>query len=160
MSLLKILVSGAVAGFAATFPMSAVMLVGREFLPEREQYLLPPSQIVSQVAQKVGVEEAKAGPEHTLIAAVSHFAYGAACGAVYAALPHRILPLPALKGSLFGLTVWGGSYSGLLPALEILSPATEHPVGRNILMITAHIVWGVYHGALDKLLGTTVSGRK
>ena len=48
MSLLKLLVKGTVAGFTATFPMSAVMMLGRELLPQREQYWLPPSQIVSQ----------------------------------------------------------------------------------------------------------------
>ena len=148
MSLLKLLVKGAVAGFTATFPMSAVMMLGRELLPQREQYWLPPSQIVSQVAKKVGLKEAKDGPEYTLITVLSHFAYGAACGTVYAALPHRILPLPALKGSLFGLIVWSSSYLGLLPAFEILSPATRHPAGRNALMIIAHIVWGSTLGVL------------
>jgi putative membrane protein len=53
-----------------------------------------------------------------------------------------------LKGSLFGLIVWSGSYLGLLPGLEILSPATRHPAGRNALMIIAHIVWGSTLGVL------------
>jgi hypothetical protein len=30
-----------------------------------------------------------------------------------------------------------------VPALEILAPATRHPWRRNLLMIMAHVVWGV-----------------
>lgn len=139
---------GALAGFAATLPMSVVMLAAREFLPPHEQYPLPPSEIVSDVAEKAGAEEAAAGPDHTLLTTAAHFAYGAAAGGLYAALPHRISPFPALNGTLFGLAVWTGSYLGLLPALGILRPATEHPARRNALMIAAHIVWGSTLGVL------------
>jgi putative membrane protein len=142
------LASGALAGFLATFPMSGVMLAARELLPAHEQYPLPPSEIVSEVADKTGAEEIEAGPDHTLATAVSHFAYGAAAGAVYTLLPHQISPFPALNGTAFGLAVWAGSYLGLLPALGILRPATEHPARRNALMIAAHVVWGSTLGVL------------
>lgn len=142
------LANGALAGFVATFPMSAVMLTARELLPPHEQYPLPPSQIVSEVADKTGVEEVEAGPDHSLATTVAHFAYGAAAGALYAALPHRIFPSPTLNGTAFGLAVWTGSYLGLLPALGILRPATEHPARRNALMIAAHVVWGSALGVL------------
>lgn len=148
MSTQTALMNGALAGFAATLPMSAVMLAAREFLPPQEQYPLPPSEIVSDVAQKAGAEEAAAGPEHNLLTTTAHFAYGAAAGALYAVLPHQVSPSPALNGTLFGLAVWAGSYLGLLPALGILRPATEHPARRNALMIAAHVVWGSTLGAL------------
>ena len=56
------------------------------------------------------------------------------------------------KGIAFGLGVWTASYLGLLPALGILKPATQHPLRRNLLMIGAHVVWGaslagLYHTA-------------
>ncbi|MBE7549582.1 MAG: DUF1440 domain-containing protein [Anaerolineales bacterium] len=142
------LANGALAGFIATLPMSAVMLAARELLPLHEQYPLPPSEIVSEVADKTGVEEVEAGPEHSVATTVAHFAYGAAAGALYAALPYRIFPSAALNGTAFGLAVWTGSYLGLLPALGILTPATEHPARRNALMIAAHVVWGLTLGVL------------
>lgn len=142
------LANGALAGFVATLPMSAVMLAARELLPLHEQYPLPPSEIVSEVAHKTGVEEVEAGPEHSAATAVAHFAYGAAAGTLYAALPHRIFPSAALNGTAFGLAVWTDSYLGLLPALGILTPATEHPARRNALMIAAYMVWGSTLGVL------------
>lgn len=68
------LANGALAGFIATLPMSAVMLAARELLPLHEQYPLPPSEIVSEVADKTGVEEVEAGPEHSVATTVAHFA--------------------------------------------------------------------------------------
>lgn len=41
-----------------------------------------------------------------------------------------------------GAAIWAGSYFGWVPALGILTPASEHPRRRNALMIAAHIVWG------------------
>jgi putative membrane protein len=40
------------------------------------------------------------------------------------------------------------SYLGLLPALGILRPATEHPERRNALMIVAHLIWGSITGLI------------
>jgi putative membrane protein len=139
---------GALAGFVATAPMSAFMWTARELLPPPEQYPLPPNQIVADVAAKTGMGEAAAGPDHVLATAAAHFGYGAAAGALYTALPHQLSPSPALNGALFGLLVWSGSYLGLLPALGILRPATEHPARRNALMIAAHVVWGATLGMM------------
>ena len=44
------------------------------------------------------------------------------------------------RGALFGLTVWAGSYLGLVPALQLLAPATRHPWRRNVLMDLVEIV--------------------
>lgn len=55
-----------------------------------EQYPLPPREIVSEVADKTGVEEVEAGPDPGIATTVAHFAYGAATGALYAALPPRM----------------------------------------------------------------------
>lgn len=158
--LLQQLVNGALAGFGATLPMSAVMWLGRELLPPAEQYPLPPSEIVADVAAKAGAEEATAGPEHNLATVAAHLGYGAAAGALYAVLPHQLSPSAALNGTLYGLMVWGGSYLGLLPALGILRPATEHPAGRNILMITAHLVWGSVLGVTEDYLNQPENHRE
>jgi hypothetical protein len=47
-----------------------------------------------------------------------------------------------MTGVALGLGVWTASYLGVLPALGILRPATEHPARRTALMIAAHVVWG------------------
>lgn len=142
------LFNGAVAGFIATAPMSAAMLVMHKFLPPHEQYPLPPREITEKVAEKVGVEEQMIESEETVVTIVSHFAYGAAAGALYATVAGKIPAPPALGGAVFGLGVWAGSYLGGLPALGILRPATEHPARRNALMIAAHLIWGSTTGVL------------
>lgn len=138
---MKRLIEGAVAGTGATVPMTVGMVWMHRKLPPEQQYPLPPRQIIENIApEQVPPEQRK---NATL---VSHFAYGAACGAIY-----RILPLPGNRiatGMLFGLAVWAGSYLGWLPAAGILPPATEHPKERNALMISAHLIWGASLGAL------------
>ena len=144
--------SGAVAGFAATAPMTVAMELMHRRLPWWERYPLPPSQIVSRLAKATGLRKHMDRQEHLAVTIVSHFAYGAAAGAGYA-LVARPLPLPAaLKGILFGLVVWTVSYLGWLPSVSILPSATEQPQRRNALMIAAHVVWGLVMGTLvDRL---------
>ena len=79
-----------------------------------------------------------------------HFAYGTAAGALYATFARKLRFSPVLRGIGYGLVVWTISYLNLLPALRILRPATEHPAGRNALMIAAHVVWGAALGVLTE----------
>jgi uncharacterized membrane protein YagU involved in acid resistance len=85
---------------------------------------------------------------------LSHFAYGATCGAIYGPLSGRLGGGGVIGGVAFGLAVWTGSYLGWLPAAGILTPATEHPGRRNALMIAAHVVWGAAAGVLVEQLTT------
>lgn len=140
------LLSGALAGCIATAPMTASMELMYRLLPRQEQYPLPPSEITTELTDQVGVRENLDTDEHVGLTLVNHFAYGAAAGALYGPLA-KYLPLPpAAKGVAFGLVVWTVSYLGLLPALGILRPATQHPARRNLLMILAHVVWGSVTG--------------
>lgn len=136
-------VRSAVAGCAATLPMTVWMLVAQHFLlPRKERYPLPPELITENAAQTVGLE-AVTDNEAALHATslVNHFAYGAVAGSLYA--PLSPLPGPSLvKGIGLGVVVWAGSYLGLLPALGLLSSAKHHPARRNLLMIAAHLIWG------------------
>ena len=144
---------GALAGLAATAPMTLAMKLLHEQLPREERYPLPPRQVTEGLAEAAGVNEHLGEDERVAATWVSHFAYGATCGALYGALSgERLDEQPALAGIGFGLTVWAGSYLGWLPAAGILSPATEHPARRNALMIAAHVVWGATTGvALERL---------
>ena len=110
-----------------------------------------PREITEEVEEVADLRGSLDEPQHVALTLVNHFAYGAGAGAVYG--PSRAVPAPpALKGAAFGLGVWSVSYLGLMPALGVLSPATEHPGRRNALMIAAHLVWGSATGILfDRL---------
>ncbi len=84
----------------------------------------------------------------------SHFGYGALCGALYAMLQESLRMHSSLKGGLAGLALWVGSYLGWLPAMGILSSAVRHPWRRNLLMIVAHLIWGVTLGEVTRKLNT------
>ena len=127
------LVAGAIAGFAATVPMTAAMRRLHHGLETEDRYPLPPREIIGSVAP--GLSRASA-PEVTIAA---HFAYGAACGAGLAA----VAPKPTLAdGGAGGLGSWLASYLGWIPAFGILRPAIRHPAPRNRLMILSHVMWG------------------
>jgi uncharacterized membrane protein YagU involved in acid resistance len=144
---------GALAGLAATGPMTLAMKLMHEQLPREEQYPLPPRQVTEGLAEKAGVDEHLDEEEKEAATWVSHFAYGATCGALYGAVSgEKVDEHAMLAGVGFGLAVWAGSYLGWLPAAGIISPATEHPARRNALMIAAHAVWGAGVGvAVERL---------
>jgi uncharacterized membrane protein YagU involved in acid resistance len=134
---------GALAGLAATAPMTLAMKLMHEQLPPEEKYPLPPRQVTEAVAEKAGVNRQLDEDDREKATWVSHFAYGTACGALYGALSGETLDEhPLAAGAGFGLAVWAGSYLGWLPAAGIISSAKEHPPRRNALMIAAHLVWG------------------
>ena len=138
---------GALAGLAATAPMTLAMKLMHEQLPREEQYPLPPRQVTEGMAEKAGVNEQLDEDDREAATWASHFAYGAACGALYGALSGEGVDRhPVLAGVSFGVAVWAGSYLGWLPAAGIIAPATEHPPRRNALMIAAHVVWGATTG--------------
>ncbi|HEY0087158.1 MAG TPA: hypothetical protein VGB65_14765 [Allosphingosinicella sp.] len=131
------LVIGAIAGFVGTMAMTSAMQRLHKRLPERERYPLTPREIVDSTAEKAGVSLGNEAAKDITTAA--HFAYGAAMGALIAAMN----PEPSKKtGAAAGLLVWLASYLGWIPAMNVLEPATEHPRRRNLLMIGVHLVWG------------------
>ena len=143
------LLAGGLAGLAASIPMALVMMSLNRFLPKREYSPLPPKQITAEVARRTGVEESVPpgrswGPATWL----AHLGYGAATASLYPAIT-RPLPFPAvLRGMLFALLIWAGSYLGWLPALDILPSAAQQPARRNTIMILSHLVWGSLLGLL------------
>lgn len=126
------LVVGGIAGFVATMAMTAAMRRLHAKLPAKERYPLPPREIVDATL----APSRAAAPDLTLVA---HFAYGAGCGALLAALN----PRPGrVGGALAGGAIWLTSYMGWIPGFAILEPATRHPLRRNAAMIAAHLSWG------------------
>lgn len=127
------LLLGAIAGFVATAAMTSAMARLHRRLPDAERYPLPPRETTEVVAG--GVDDALVTDE----AMAAHFLYGAATGAIVAAID----PRPGIaRGMLAGVGIWAGSYFGWVPGLGILKPASDHPARRNALMIGAHLVWG------------------
>ena len=131
------LLIGGIAGFVGTMAMTAAMRRLHRRLPAGQRYPLTPREIVDSGAEQIGVElESEAAKDVTTAA---HFAYGAACGAMIAAMN----PDPKKRtGAAAGVAVWLASYMGWIPAVGTLEPATRHPARRNLLMIGVHLVWG------------------
>lgn len=147
------LLAGAIAGTAATVPMTALMVYLHRRIPPGERRMLPPKQVAGKMASEAGAEDL-VDREDKLLATtgVTHFGYGAANGAVYATIaPHIDLPAEA-KGAAFGLALWAGSYLGWLPAAGIRPPATRRPASENGMMIAAHIVYGLVLGKVTESL--------
>ena len=137
---------GALAGIAATVPMTVLMLEWHRRLPQSEKYPLPPREIFDELIERAEIDDKLREPEKANLAVAGHFAYGAANGVLYRILIEKPT---AANGAAFALTLWAWSYLGWLPALRILRPATEHPQERNALMISAHIVWGASLGLIS-----------
>ena len=131
------LLIGAIAGFVGTMAMTSAMRRLHRTLPAEERYPLTPREIVDSTAEAAGADLPDEAAKDITTAA--HFAYGAAMGALIAAMN----PDPSKRtGAAAGVAVWVASYLGWIPALNILEPATRHPPRRNLLMIGVHLVWG------------------
>jgi uncharacterized membrane protein YagU involved in acid resistance len=131
------LLIGGIAGFVGTLVMTSAMARGHRRLPPEERYPLTPREIIDSVGEQAGLAPGNEAAKDATLAA--HFLYGAACGALIAAVDAR----PSeTKGAAAGVGVWLASYLGWIPGVGILKPATEHPLRRNLLMIGSHLVWG------------------
>lgn len=151
------LLAGALAGMIAAVPMALVMAGLNKAIPAGKgprSWLskiapLPPKQIKNRLAKRSGLfglvrPQRKWGPTTWL----AHLGYGAAAASLYPVVT-RPLPVPdVLRGMLFALGVWGVSYLGWLPAVNILPPATQQPARRNVVLIASHLVWGSLIGLL------------
>lgn len=161
----RALLLGAAAGAAATMAMSMLMLVAqRSGLLGRT----PPRHIVEHTLSHLHIRTKVSRRNRQLLTAVAHFGFGAAQGALYAALHQWVArhPQPPLEaprpeitvapsaatGVPFALLVWAVSYAGWIPALGILpSPARDRP-GRPMSMVLAHVVYGVALASILKRL--------
>jgi uncharacterized membrane protein YagU involved in acid resistance len=123
---------GVLAGVAATMAMTATMRRLHTVLPDDERYPLPPREIVDRSVPAVDEKNARL---KTLLA---HFGFGGLAGALFA-----LMPTFRGAGASYGIGVWTLSYLGWIPAARILAPAHRHPLRRNLLMMAAHVIWGL-----------------
>src|SRR5579884_1677048 len=157
MSVLKLLIRhyvgpGVLAGLIATVPMTLFMLLAQRLLPGHQQYALPPERITTKIAKRLGIGQKMNKPQRVGASLLAHFGYGANMGAMYVPFTKKLPLPPVVKGALFGLIVWVGSYFGLLPTLKLPNQAPKQPVQRNLLMIVAHLIWGTTLGATEDVL--------
>jgi hypothetical protein len=124
--------TGAIAGTLATGAMSVAMIAAQRLLPLHERYPLPPRLLVSRLTRWIGVRRDMNRTDVNALTPLAHFGYGASAGALNGPRAARIPARapPAARGIVYGLRVWAGRYIGLLPALGILRPATQHPAAR------------------------------
>jgi hypothetical protein len=143
---------GALAGFIATAPMSALMLAWHRRLPINQRDPLPPEQITLNALDAASLDDDLTRTQIAALTVFNHFAYGAATGSLYGGLTSTCQPAsPLFSGMAYGLGVWGINYLGLLPSLDLYRAATREPAQRNWLLLTAHIVWGGSLGVLTEI---------
>jgi uncharacterized membrane protein YagU involved in acid resistance len=138
------LLTGAVAGGAATVPMSAVMLAARRTRVMRSRQ--PPEEIVERASARAGLA---AGPaELRPVAAAAHLAFGAAAGAVFALVARGPRIARLAEGLAFGAGVWFVSYRGWLPELGLMPDGARDEPERQATMLVAHLVYGAALGVV------------
>ena len=135
---------GAVRGAVASMAMTGM----REFT--RRVGLLeepPPEAIVRQRLLRRPFRRAKHGRRRAGVELI-HWGYGAAGGAVFAALPAEARRAP-WAGPLYGLAVWGGFELALAPALD-LSQAKRVRARDRLALALDHLLYGFVVGGLDR----------
>ena len=101
------LLTGALGGLVGTAAMTAAMRRMHGHLPEAERYPLPPREIIQSMARETEADHRAGEGELQDLTLGAHFAYGAATGALYAALR----PGGGIAaGAGYGLLVWAASY--------------------------------------------------
>jgi putative membrane protein len=119
--------------------------VASEILQERGQDE-DPGNTTERVAELVAEEvlhrkltkrERKLGGE------ITHYATGAASGAIYGAMT-EVTPLATKGYGLpFGAAVWAVLDEGLVPALGLSKPATAYPLSVHLYALASHLVYGL-----------------
>lgn len=140
---------GAGAGVVATAVMSIPIVAADKagLMPEP-----PPEKIVEDGLSAAGVKrQDRTERQENAAATITHFAFGASCGVLFALLRRRLrLPAPPwMAGMPYGLAIWAVSYKGWVPALGILPPPERDGRARVGTMVVAHVLYGLVLGAVD-----------
>lgn len=145
--------NGIWSGLLATGPMTLAMFRLQRELPESQKSPLPPATLTSQITGALGIDQKLPQTRRPDFTMASHFAYGAACGALFAWLNRgKQRTSPWISGSLFGLGVWSASYMGWIPLFGLRASAYKMPARRNALMIVSHLIWGASLAIAEKEL--------
>src|SRR5215203_7104486 len=150
---MQTLARGALAGLAATVPMTAVIGAGRA---AGLMGTPPPVEITENIAEQAGQDPDRQSPEFQTAWLAAHVGYGTACGAIFSAI-RPVLPRSDLvAGLLFGAAVWGASYISIMPSLNLYPSAQDDSNQRQVVMIAAHAVFGTALASVDHRLHSTM----
>ena len=140
---------GIVAGLAATVPMTVTMGVLQTGTHPTDR--TAPSEVVHRAEKMINLDQEIGETAHETLTGVAHFAFGAAAGAHFGlAGPFTH---PVLAGFLYGASIYGASYIGVLPKLNLMpAPQTDRPQRQSATLVS-HLVWGVALGGVYGLLG-------
>jgi hypothetical protein len=128
--------------------MTLFMTAAQRYLPLHQRHSLPPKAITMDLLSRVNLKQRLNRKQRKRATWVAHVAYGTGVGAAYGTVSRAIPLPPAVKGIIFGMLVWAGSYLGWLPAFDVSGSAPDQPMRRNLLMIGAHVVWGAVAGPI------------
>lgn len=138
------------SGLIATSTMTTALFKFHQSLPETQQSPLPPAKLTTSLLRHLpgGKQVSDNLSSETQMQATmgSHFAFGAGTGLLYALVAPKMKGTPLVKGTLFGLGVWGASYLGWIPAFGLKPQAQKMTLERNAMMVLAHLVWGATLG--------------
>ena len=149
---MQTLARGALSGLAATVPMTAVIVAGRA---TGLMGTPPPVEITENAAEQAGEDPDRQSPEFQAAWLAAHIGYGAACGVVFSAI-RPVLPRSDLAaGLMFGMAVWGVSYIGLMPSLNLYPSPEADSNQRQVVMVAAHAVFGAALASIDSYLRGT-----
>jgi hypothetical protein len=108
----------------------------------------PPKQITAEAQEETGIRKEIGHPAFTISWLGAHVAFGAVCGALFAAgrkdLPHSSV----LAGMLFGTGIWATAYGVALPAFGLYPSLPDDSHTRTAVMLAAHEVFGAALGPL------------
>jgi uncharacterized membrane protein YagU involved in acid resistance len=128
------------AGAIATVPMTVVIGIGRGLGLFRS---IPPRQITAEAADEVGLDEVTTSPAFGPVWLGLHVAFGAVSGVGYALVRPFLPAQPVPGGMMYGLGLWAANYLGIMPALGLFPPPAQAGPRRTLVMIVAHLVYGV-----------------
>jgi hypothetical protein len=134
-SLTRRAAQGAIRGAVASMAMTGLREVTRHVGLLEE----PPPETILRTVLGPRWRGAKSGPRRAQ-AELAHWSYGAAAGALFAALP-AFMRRSAWSGPLYGLAVWAGFEGGVAPLLG-LPQARRQRVLDRIALVTDHLLYG------------------
>jgi uncharacterized membrane protein YagU involved in acid resistance len=146
---MQTLARGALAGLAATVPMTVVIGAGRA---AGLMGTPPPVEITENVGEHAGEQPDRQSPEFQAAWLAAHAGYGAACGVLFAAIRPLLPRSDLVAGLLFGGAVWGVSYIGVMPSLNLYPSAKDDSNQRQAVMIAAHAVFGTALATVERYL--------
>lgn len=131
---------GALAGVIATGVMTLVISAGERLGLLRTP---PPTEVTTTATNRIGIDPEPPEPGFNAGTMLAHAGFGAVAGTFYV-LAKPILPSSrVISGALYGGAVWITAYGGYLPALHLYPWPDADRHSRTVVMIAAHMVYGV-----------------